>query len=286
MHSQHGQNRNIPAKGGNSIEFRGLARIAGTTGALTEGTPGAALQITFTNIAVTISQYGKYVQLSDLVELQAIDPVLTETVAMFGEQMGDSIDLVHRTAVIGGTTIQYASTAGSRAQLSSGMYMSYAEIREAVSTLERNNAERFEDGTYHSIIHPDTKRDMFADTTIQDNWQEAGERGGTNPLFTGDVGDIHGVKFFLSTNADIQSSAGQSGADVYRTVFMGKNYYATVGLEAQSARTYMVPRGQGGITDPLSQVMTVGWKAATAAVRLNNNFAVILEHVTSQKNAV
>ena len=285
VHSQHGVMRTIPARGGNSIEFRGLARIAGTTGALTEGTPGAALQVTFTNVAVTIQQYGKYVQLSDMVELQSIDPVLTEVVEMFGEQMGDTLDLVHGSVVVGGTSIQYASTAGSRAMVGSGMYLSMAEILEAVSTLERNNARRFDDGFFHAIIHPDAKRDMMADTTILDNWQEAAARGPDNPLFTGELGTIQGVKFFLSTNADIQSSAGLSGADVYRTAFMGRDYYAVVGLEAMSARSYIVPRGQGGISDPLSMIMTVGWKAATAAVRLNNNFAVILEHNTSRSTA-
>ncbi|MAH48017.1 N4-gp56 family major capsid protein [Candidatus Pacearchaeota archaeon] len=284
VHSgMHGVQRDIPARGGNSIEWRGLARIAGTTGSLTEGTPGAEIQITFTNVAATILQYGKFIIVSDIASIQSIDDVAQESVGMLGEQMGDTRDLLARNVLVGGTTIQYASTAGSRAQVGSGMYLNWAEIVEAVSTLEANDAKRFEDGTYHGIIHPYTKRDMFEDTTIVDNMQEAAVRGADNPLFTGQVTDVAGVRFFLTTNADVQSSAGLSGADVYRTVVIGKNYFVETELAAATARMYVQPGG--GVSDPLNQRSTIGWKMAYVAARLNNNFAVVVEHNTSSSTA-
>jgi|TARA_Y100000310_G_scaffold100343_1_gene98206 N4-gp56 family major capsid protein len=281
-----GKQVDIPARGGNSIEFRGLARLTGTTGALTEGSSGAEIQATFTNVAATVAQYGKFLKLSDVLELQAIDPVLSEYVGALGEQMGDSLDLVVRGVVVGGTTIQYASTAGSRAMVGSGMNMSWAEIREAVGTLERANTPRFDDGTFHVIAHTDTKEDMFADTTVVDNWQEAGVRGEGNPLFTGQItGSIYGTSWRFTTNGSIQSSAGLSGADVYQTVFYGKDYYAVTAYSAEQARVIIHPRGTSGLSDPLNQISTVGWKAAITAARLNNSFAVVLEHATSQSTA-
>ena len=170
--------------------------------------------------------------------------------------------------------------------VASGMYVTWAEIREVVGTLERANAKRFDDGTFHVIAHTDVKEDMFADTTILDNWQEAGARGEGNPLFTGQInGSIYGTSWKFTTNGSIQSSAGLSGADVYQTVFYGKGYYAVTGYSAEQARTIIHPRGSSGISDPLNQIATVGWKAAITAARLNNSFAVVLESVSSQKNA-
>lgn len=279
----HGEQRNIPKGQGNSIEWRGLARIAGTTGALTEGTPGAEIQVTFTNVAVTISQYGKFVVLSDVAAIQARDDVASEIVAMLGEGMGDTRDLLARAVIVGGTTIQYASTAGSRAQVGSGMYLSWAEITESASVLARNNARKFPDGFYHAIIHPDTLKDMQADTTIVNAMQYAGERGGGNPLFTGEAPVLAGVKFFVTSNGDIQTSAGLSGANIYRTAFMGAGYLAETEFGAQTARTYIQP--PGGVSDPLNQRSTIGWKMAYVGARLNNSFANIVEHVTSRSNS-
>ena len=42
-------------------------------------------------------------------------------------------------------------------------------------------------------------------------------------------------------------------------------------LNADTARTYFKPRGSSGVTDPLDQVWSLGWKAAFTAVRLDEN---------------
>lgn len=77
--------------------------------------------------------------------------------------MGDSLDQLTRATFVGGTTVQYASTAGSRGGVGSGMRMSSAEIREAVATLKTNDAEQFDDGAYKAIIHPRVEGDLFND---------------------------------------------------------------------------------------------------------------------------
>jgi hypothetical protein len=68
-------------------------------------------------------------------------------------------------------------------------------------------------------------------------------------------------------------------------VFYGKGYYAVTGYSAEQARIIIHPRGSSGLSDPLNQISTVGWKAAITAARLNNAFAVVLEHNTSQSTA-
>ena len=115
--------------------------------------------------------------------------------------------------------------------------------------------------------------------------EAAGVRGATNPLFKGAIGDVAGVRIITSTNARVFSSAGLSGADVYATMILGQEYYGISEFGAMSARTYIKPVGSAGAKDPLDQYGSVGWKASVAAARLNEAFAVRIEHSTSQNNA-
>lgn len=291
VHAVDGKRSPIPARGGKSINWRRLESLTATTSALTEGTPGAATQITWTAVTATVDQYGQYTQLTDLVETQAIDPVVVELVNAMGEVAGNSLDQVVRNVLTAGTNVNFASTGGSRAQESSGMYLSYAEIRRALATLERQNVKRFtgpNGAVYHSIIHPDTKRDMFADTNILTTFQYAAPRDASNPLFQGVIGQFLGIEFMETTNARIFSSAGISGADVYASLFYGQEWFGISDYEdpANGSMTVIVkPLGSAGAADPLNQYGTVGWKAAIVAAILNQNSGVRVEHVTSQKNA-
>ena len=61
-----------------------------------------------------------------------------------------------------------------------------------------------------------------------------------------------GVRFVESTNAKIYASLGLSGADVYGTLFIGKNAYGVVELDAMAAETTFVP-AEPSKTDPLGQ---------------------------------
>jgi len=190
VHGQFGQARNIPPHEGVSIQFRKFATIPAATTALTEGTPPSASTLSISTVAATVSQYGAVVDGSDLVSTQTIDNTLTEVAMLLGENMGNTLDIIDRTILIAGTNAQYASTAGSRAQVGSGMFMDAGEIREAVRTLERANAKPYTGSQFITVIHPDTKADMFGDGDILDAFQFAGTRGASNPVFTGELGKI------------------------------------------------------------------------------------------------
>lgn len=288
VHAKWGLQKPLPARGGKSIEFRRMTAIAATTTALTEGTPPAATNATFTNIAATISQYGQYAQISDLLETQAFDPVIAEYTENFGESMGDSLDQVVRNVLVAGTTIQYASTAATRTGASgvgSGMYINSAEIREATNTLKRVNAKPVVDGKFICLVHPDNTRDLFADPVIVEAFQHAAPRSEANPLFSGVLGDYMGVRFVETTNLRVWASSGLSGADVYGVLFIGKEAYAVTELSTMQARTIIHPRGSGGHTDPLEQYSTVGWKAAITSAILNQDFMLRLECNASRVTA-
>jgi N4-gp56 family major capsid protein len=275
---------------GKSINFRRFELIdaSGTAiTALTEGTSGEPSSPSISNVTATVSQYGRWMRASDILDDVSIDPLLTEWTSMFGEQAGLDMDCVIRDVLVAGTSVQYASTAASRGQVGSAMYISSAELREAVRTLARNNARGVSSagGKFVAIVHPDTWADLLNDTDAKNAFQYAAPRDATNPLFSGDVYDYLGVRFIVTTNANIKASLGMSGADIYQTVFLGNQSYAVSDLDPQSLRIYYKPRESGGPNNPLDMVWSLGYKCAFAVTRLNDNFMLRLEHVTSAKNA-
>ena len=280
-----GKKTPIPARMGNSVNWRRLEAITTSTTALTEGTRPSITNVTWTSVAATVAQYGQFSFHSDVIASQAIDPVVSEMVEAYGMSMSDALDQVTRNVIVAGTTVQFATTATSRGDLGSGDYMSLAEINEAVSTLRNNNALPIVDGLYIGIIHPFIERDLKADSDIISILSNAGVRGGDNPLFKGVLGDIAGVRFIVTSNARVFSSEGLSGADVHGTMILGKEFYGITEFGPLAARTYVKAPGSAGAQDPLDQFGSVGWKASLAVARLNENFAVRIESISSSENA-
>ena len=278
VHNQLADKTAVPKNGGLIVEWRRMSTIASSTTALVEGTAGSETIPTIVRVTATVSQYGQYFKSTDIVANQAIDDIRAEGSEALGETMGKSADELTRAVFNAGTTIQYASTAGSRGGVGSGMRMTSAELREAVATLETNDAEPFEDGGYKAVIHPRIKGDLLGDSNFLNAQQYAGVRGDSNTLFSGKLGRYFGVDFLVTSQAQIGTSLGLSGADVYYSTIAGKGYIGVVDLSAETAKTFYHAPGSGGATgDPLSQVWSQGYRFAHAAARLNENWAVRIE---------
>lgn len=282
LHNQFANKDYIPSRSGLSVEWRRFSTIAASVTALTEGTAGSETIPTVVIVTATVQQYGQYFKSTDIVANQAIDDIRAEGSEALGETLGNSYDQLTRSVYNAGTTVQFASTAGSRVQVGSGFRMTSAELRKAVATLEGNDAQPFDDGGWKAIIHPKTKADLLNDTNFLNAQQYAGVRGDQNTLFSGKLGRYYGVDFYISSNAQVGTSLGYSGADVYYTVVAGKDYIGVIDLSAETAAQFYHEPGSGGATgDPLNQVWSLGYKFAWAAARLNENFAVRVEHTTA-----
>ena len=280
---QYGVKRPIPARGGKSIEWRRFEKFILPTGSyiLTEGTAPAETNATVSSVAATISQYGQYSRITDVLETQSFDPLIAEYVEKYGVAMAEGLDTICQQELSNLTTTQYAdsatvvNTSGAGA-VGSGNYLDAAELNEAKRTLARVRARPVVDGKFICFIHPDNTKDLFEDPDIVDAFQYAAPRSAENPMFSGVLGDWMGVRFVETNNLRLRTSYGMSGADIYEVVMVGAEAYGVTELTAQSARTIIHPRGTGGHTDPLEQYSTVGWKAAFAAKVLNNDFAVLI----------
>ena len=284
VHGRYADKEFVPANGGMNVTWRRFSTVAASTTALTEGTFPAETIPTVVTISATVNLYGQWFRSTDVVRSQAFDDIKSEGTKALGETMANSHDQLTRNVVNAGTTAQYASTAGSRAGVASGMYINSAELREAIATLKGADAPKFDDNTYVCIIHPDTEQDLFNDSAIVNAFSYAANRGPSNPLATGELGNYLGVKFVTTANS-ATTATGLSGPNgqttVYLTVMFGKGYYGEVGLSAMTSEIiYHEPGSSGALNDPLSQVWSLGYKFAHAAARLDENRAVRIEHAS------
>ncbi len=206
VHDQFGQKHPIPKGRGKSIEFRKYSPLAKALTPLVEGTTPAGNSLTVSTITASVSQYGDYIELSDILLLTAIDNNLVHATKLLGNQAGETLDTITREVINGGENVQYANQqvnaryllVGGDATAANNHYLTVDCIRRAVRTLKNNKAKKISN-SYVAIIHPDIAYDSMGD----DDWEKASLYAGSTQIFEGEIGRIHGVRFVETTEAKI-----------------------------------------------------------------------------------
>lgn len=287
-HALFGQTRDLPTNQGTVMKFRRYGALPLSTTALTEGVTPQGRKLSYTDILVTIEQYGDFVEISDKLLMTTLDPILTETAQLLGEQAGQSIDAIVRDIILAGTNVQYANGQANRGAITTSDKLDAAEIKLAVRTLKRNKASRITrmvmpdvgfnttpiKPSYVSIIHVDTTYDIEDDSAFVSVEKYANKAD----LLPNEVGKIKDVRFIESTEAKKYTGEGNGGINVYGTLVMGRDYYGISRIRGHALENIIKGLGTAGTADPLNQRATSGWKATLAAVRLNEDYAVRIEH--------
>lgn len=266
VHNQFGQKRNIPKGGGKTIEFRKFSSLPKAKTAITEGVTPDGKTLTATAITATVGQYGDYVRITDMLDLTAIDPILTETGKLLGDQASETLDSLTADILNGGTNVQYSGSKTARAALAEGDVLTVDDIKKAVRTLKRNKAKKI-NGSYVAIIHPDCAYDLTNDP----KW-EAVKTYDPKDLYNGEIGRIHGVRF-VETSEAVKFLEGE--AEIFSTLILGADAYGVTTIEGGGLENIIKPFGSGD--DPLNQRATSGWKATHTAKILNELYMVRIE---------
>lgn len=262
VHEKFGMKKSIPTRGGNRISIRQFTRPAAATAALVEGTPPSATNPTVAETIISVAQYGAYMLGTDVVEKQAIDPQLTEWSAVFSEMMYDTRDRITRDVINAGTNVAYSGAGSVRSSVASGLDLGWTELRAARRTLKNSNVPPYEGGKYAAIIRPRVMEQLLGDSDVINALQNAGVRGGGNDLFKGSITELLGITFNETSNASTFSGLGQSASFVEATLFCGKDAYAVTEYNALASDIIFHEAGSSGITDPLNQAWSLGFKTA------------------------
>ena len=283
VHDQFGQKQSIPKGKGKTIEFRKYDPLPKALTPLTEGVTPDGQKLNVGTVTAEVKQYGGYIELSDILQLAAIDNNLVQATKLLGGQAGRTLDTIVREVLSGGTNVQYAEgKVDSRNALKGGNddgnndYLTVNAIRMAVRTLKNQNAETI-DGSFVGIIHPDVAFDLMNDP----KWVNVKTYSDPEGIYQGEIGKIENVRFVESTEAKVFEGEGSGGRNVYSTLILGENAYGTTELAGGGLEHIVKQLGSAGTADPLNQRATAGWKATKAAVRLVENYMVRIETTAS-----
>ena len=273
VHDQFGQKLPIPKGGGKTINFRRFMPFSKATQALTEGITPDGGSLSVTNLSSTVSEYGYFVTLSDVLMLTSIDNTLVETTKLLGNQAGTTLDTITREVLNGGTNVLYAGGVSARSSITANTKLTVDDVMKAARFLKTQNAPKI-DGAYVAIIHPDVAYDLMRD----EEWIDAHKYSASANLFDGEIGKIGGVRFVESSEAKIFKG---SDVNVYSTLVLGANAYGVTEVEGGGLKNIVKQLGSGGTADPLNQRATAGWKATKVAERLVENYMVRIESAST-----
>ena len=208
VHDQFGQKRPIPKNGGKTIEFRKFAPLDKALTPLTEGVTPDGKSLEVNTVTATVSQYGDYITLSDVLELTAVDNVIVESLKLLGRQGGATLDTVVRNVLQSGTNVTYCpkvangveTAVTSRAGLDATAQLTVDVVQQVVAKLRAQNAPTF-GGKYVAIIHPYVAYDLMRDP----EWIDAHKYAQPVNLYEGEIGEIAGIRFVQTTEAKIYS---------------------------------------------------------------------------------
>ena len=229
VHNQFAATKGLPAGGGKTVEWRKFGAFDKALKPLTEGVTPDGSGISVSYITKELAQYGDYTTVSDMLDLTAIDDVVLEITDRHGSNMGLTLDTVTRNEIQQGKQVIYAPKIGSdgtktdvtsRMTLDKDCRMTSELVAKAATQLKKMNAPTF-DGKYVCIIHPSVAFDLRQDEA----WIAAHQYAGATELFSGEIGELHGVRFVETTEAKIYR--GEDLAADSRTLKVNGNVMAS-----------------------------------------------------------
>lgn len=260
--------KKLPKNSGRTMNFRKFNSLTAPSASLTEGKTPDGNDLSITTITATVAQEGDFIVISDLIQTTGIDPVLTEASELLGEEAGVVVDNRIQTALSKGTNVYFAGGATTRAGLESATTknLTAEDIKKIVRKLKNANAKRFSDGFYHMQIDPDISYDLMSDSA----WVDVSKYAKPEQMVKGELGKMHGMKFFETTNLAVvdSSETADKKIDVHIAYAYGKDAYDCIDLEDGAGKPEIIvkPNGSAGTDDPLNQRASAGWKNCFTAV--------------------
>ena len=207
--AQFGQKRPIPQNGGKTIEFRKFSSLPKALTPITEGVTPTGSKLTVVPVTTTVDQYGDYVELTDMIELTSVDPIVVEATKQLADQAGRTIDTVVRNQIICGTKVYYCPKVSadgketevtSRSDLGADAKLRVKDVFKAAAILKAMNAPSI-DGSYVAVIHPYVAYDLMQDAEGQ--WLDIQKYTDPATVLRGEIGTLGGVRFVQTTEAKV-----------------------------------------------------------------------------------
>ena len=240
---------------GNKVEWRKFNTFAKALTPLTEGVIPTGQNFGMTKIEGEITQHGDFTAVSDRLELESFDDVIFGATEEMGATEGETYDTLTRNILVAGNSVLYCPNGDAevteRAGIVDACVLTPDVVNRAATWLKKNKAPKI-NGSYVAIIHPSVAYDL----RNSEEWKEYHKYNDVAPIFKGEIGELHGVRFVESNEAKIWKEEG--GTAVYATLFLGKDAFGILDPEGEGME--MIIKTKGQIGGPLEQFSTIGYK--------------------------
>ncbi len=224
VHGQFAQKRPIPKGKGKTIEFRKYDPLPKATTPLSEGVTPNGRKMKVSTVTATVEQYGDYIEISDILDMTAIDNNLVEASSLLGQQSGVTLDTLTRDIINSGTNVLYFDgSVVARNLLTEANKLNVDIIKRAERAMKNANATKI-DGSFIAIIHPDVAYDIKSDR----EWIDVVKYQDSKRIFEGEIGKLSGFRFVETTEAKIFKGADLTSEDRDLTVKSYANNVVTV----------------------------------------------------------
>lgn len=277
-----------------NMQANGTPSITAANFILAEGQTPNSNTISYTDVSVTLQQYGVLFKFSSKAELMYEDDIPSDMSKLTGETMAEVAEMIRYGVLKGGTNVLYANGSSRDAV---NTVVSLALLRKAARTLNSNRARRVTQrlssgpnfGTapvepgYVVFVHTDVEsdiRNMPGFTKVEEYAQR-------KPVHDREIGSVENFRFVTSPllapfdeagASTLNGCLGSSNVDVYPVIVIGEDAWGNVALKGMGAvKPTILSARQKNHANPLGQFGYVGGDFWMATVRLNENWMVRLE---------
>lgn len=302
-----GSQKEQPQRATDTLVFRRLKPFNATaaevpsisTGSflLSEGTTPGANTITYTDVTVTLQNYGVLFKFSSKTQLMYEDDIPADMQKQTGETLAEVLELVRYGQFKAGTGVTYANGA-SRSAVNS--IIAIGKLRSVARTIQANRGKKV-----NQILAASTNYDTSAiesgyvvfhhsdcNADIRDlpGFIPVAKYGSRKVAHPDELGSVEEFRFIpsplfasfadsggtASTN-NTKTTTGTS-SDVYPMIVMAEDAWGSVALKGMGAiKPVMLPATQVNHANPMGMFGYVGANTWFNAVRLNENWMHRLE---------
>lgn len=289
VHGQLAQKKPIPANGGKTIQFRKFEPLAPALTPITEGVTPAGNKLAVTAFDATVDQYGDFVEFTDMIDLTAVDPIVTQALKILSDQAAKTLDTLTRDVIAANPNVIYSSSVAedgaeteilARQGLTKTANLKFKDIQKAVAILQGNDVPTYDGENYVAVIHPFAAFDLMNDP----RWETMQNYAKPENRLAGEIGRIAGCRFVQSSQAKIWNSTTDncpSGIAVLGTTILGADSFGETEITGGGLETIVNQVGSSGSADPLKQRGTVAWKATHVAKVLVDTYMIRIESAVS-----
>lgn len=273
--AQFGDKVTLPEHHGTTVEWR-KPNTFDRAPQLTEGVIPTGQKFGWSTVTGTVKQFGTFAAASDVIELHAYDDNIRAMAEEMGASAAETQEFLIRQALMAGTNVVYCdncdpdgsyyNTPTSCAELGcsydNGFAYLTADMVSKIATKLRKDKVPTINGRYYAVIHPSVAYDLRRIGGWLD-LHKYSETGAGN-IFTGEIGELHGVRFIEDPYMPVLTEApyrNMDGTATYASFFFGKGSFKTI--DPAGGGMKMIIKTKEEIGGPLEQFGTVGYKFET-----------------------